>query len=59
MWLDEKKNLGKGRIKPKKKIKNQTMLTCVISTRIGTNKKSTVIQSHTFPTSVVVGVGSL
>ncbi len=35
------------------------MLTCVIRTRIGTNEKSMTIQSHTFPTSVVVGVGSL
>ncbi len=34
------------------------MLTCVVRTRIGTNEKSMAIQSHTFPTSVIVGVGS-
>jgi hypothetical protein len=57
VWLDlkkkSKKNFQKNNVEEKK---IQTMLTCVVGTRMKTNKKSLAIQSHTSPIGVVMGV---
>jgi hypothetical protein len=57
VWLDLKKKFKKEF--PRKdnvEKKNQTILTCVVGTRMKTNKKSLAIQSHTSPIGAVMGV---
>ncbi len=53
MGVHIKKFLRKRKVKPKNKIKNQSVLHCVVNTWIGTNKKLVVVQLHTTSISAI------